>query len=218
MILFQEQILRIGHDIAGLSCADADRLRRGVTKNLCLNEIIRLEDAFMQGCLKKGYYRATAEAILAMVTSFAGFGFCKAHAASFAHITYQTAYLKAHYPLEFYLGLLNAGHVGSYPKSVILNEAKRYQIRILGPHVNSSRMRYTPESGGIRISLLAIKGIGPSYAARIIQARETFLYESRQDLSLRANIPENICIKLLGAGAMNGLPEAANGSKKEACG
>ncbi|MDL1978321.1 MAG: DNA polymerase III subunit alpha, partial [Deltaproteobacteria bacterium] len=218
VILFQEQILRIGHDIAGLSYADADRLRRGVTKNLCLNEIIRLEDAFMQGCLKKGYYRATAEAILAMVTSFAGFGFCKAHAASFAHITYQTAYLKAHYPLEFYLGLLNAGHVGSYPKSVILNEAKRHQIRILGPHVNSSRMRYTPESGGVRISLLAIKGIGPSYAARIIQAREASLYESRQDLCLRANIPENICIKLLGAGAMDGLAEAANGSKEAACG
>ena len=60
-----------------------------------------------------------------MVASFAGYGFCKAHAASFAHITYQSAFLKAHYPLEFYLGLLNAGHVGSYPKSVIVNEAKR---------------------------------------------------------------------------------------------
>ena len=218
VILFQEQILRIGHDIAGLSYADADRLRRGIAKNRSLKEIIRLEDAFIKGCSRKGYDRATAESILAMAASFAGFGFCKAHAASFAHITYQTAYLKAHYPLEFYLGLLNAGHVGSYPKSVILNEAGRHRIRILGPHVNCSRMRYTPESGGIRIGLLAIKGIGPSYAARIIKAREASLYESRQDLCLRANIPGNICTKLLGAGAMHGLADAANRSKKEACG
>jgi DNA polymerase III alpha subunit len=90
-----------------------------------------------------------------MVASFAGYGFCKAHAASFAHITYQSAFLKAHYPLEFYLGLLNAGYVGSYPKSVILNEARRRGFEVLGPHINYSHQDYRAENGGIRIGLLA---------------------------------------------------------------
>jgi DNA-directed DNA polymerase III PolC len=220
VILFQEQILRIGHDIAGLSYADADRLRRGLAKNRSPREtlkrqIMHLEEAFMRGCQEKGYDRTTSEQIFAMVASFAGFGFCKAHAASFAHITYQTAYLKAHYPSEFYLGLLNAGHVGSYPKSVILNEARRCGIPVLGPHVNFSHMDYTADSGGIRISLLAIKGIGPNFAARIIKERETSLYNSLEDFCSRSNVPRPIQVKLFQAGALDGI---ADRPKKEAYG
>lgn len=215
VILFQEQILRIGHDIAGLSYADADRLRRGLAKNRSSGEIMKLEEAFMRGCQEKGYGRATSEQIFAMVAGFAGFGFCKAHAASFAHITYQTAYLKAHYPLEFYLGLLNAGHVGSYPKSVILNEARRCGIPVLGPHVNFSHMDYTADSGGIRIGLLAVKGIGPNFAARIIKAREASLYDSLEDFCSRSHVPGPVQEKLCQAGALDGITDR---SGKEAYG
>ncbi len=125
VVFFQEQVLKIAHCIAGFSVAEADQLRRAMTRDRSAAEMERIRPSFIQGAIRQGYSQNTAEEIFAMVANFAGYGFCKAHAASFAHITYQSAFLKANYPVEFYLGLLNAGHVGSYPKSVILNEAKR---------------------------------------------------------------------------------------------
>ncbi|MBW1999484.1 MAG: DNA polymerase III subunit alpha, partial [Deltaproteobacteria bacterium] len=139
VIIFQEQVLKIAHYVAGFSYAEADRLRRAMTKDRSEEQMESLKASFIRGAIKQGYSLDTAEEIFGMVASFAGYGFCKAHAASFAHITYQSAFLKAHYPLEFYLGLLNAGHVGSYPKSVILNEARRRGFEVLGPHVNYSQ-------------------------------------------------------------------------------
>jgi DNA polymerase III alpha subunit len=166
----------------------------------------KIRTAFIEGAIKKGYSQRTSEDIFAMVASFAGYGFCKAHAASFTHITYQSAFLKAHYPFEFYLGLLNAGQVGSYPKSVILNEAKRRGFEVLSPHVNYSHQDYTAENGGIRIGLLAINGIGPRFCGRILQERENGPFSSVKTFCSRVNLPHEITLRLSLAGAFLGLP------------
>jgi DNA-directed DNA polymerase III PolC len=206
VVLFQEQVLKIAHRIAGFSLAEADQLRRAMTKNRSAAEMERIKVSFIQGAIGQGHTQTTAEEIFAMVASFAGYGFCKAHAASFAHITYQSAFLKAHYPLEFYLGLLNAGHVGSYPKSVILNEAKRKGIEVRTPHINDSCEDYTAENGAIRIGLSAINGMGPQFCKRILRERENGPFTSIKAFCLRANLPQEIILRLSLAGAFLGLP------------
>ncbi|MBW1945549.1 MAG: DNA polymerase III subunit alpha, partial [Deltaproteobacteria bacterium] len=200
VVLFQEQVLKIAHRIAGFSLAEADQLRRAMTRNRSAAEMEKIRTAFIEGAIKKGYSQRTSEEIFAMVASFAGYGFCKAHAASFTHITYQSAFLKAHYPFEFYLGLLNAGQVGSYPKSVILNEAKRRGFEILSPHVNYSQQDYAAENGGIRIGLLAINGIGPRFCERILQERDNGPFSSVKTFCSRVNLPREITLRLSLAG------------------
>jgi DNA-directed DNA polymerase III PolC len=215
VVLFQEQVLKIAHRIAGFSLAEADQLRRAMTKNRSAAEMERIKVSFIQGAIGQGHTQTTAEEIFAMVASFAGYGFCKAHAASFAHITYQSAFLKAHYPLEFYLGLLNAGHVGSYPKSVILNEAKRKGIEVRTPHINDSCEDYTAENGAIRIGLSAINGMGPQFCKRILRERENGPFTSIKAFCLRANLPQEIILRLSLAGAFLGLPF---NERRSACG
>jgi len=206
VVIFQEQVLKIAHRIAGFSFAEADQLRRAMTKDRSKVYMERLKASFVQGAIRQGYSLKTAEEIFAMVASFAGYGFCKAHAASFAHITYQSAFLKAHYPLEFYLGLLNAGHVGSYPKSVILNEAKRSGFKVFGPHVNYSQYDYTAENGGIRIGLSALKGLGPRFCERILKEREQGLFTSIREFCTRVALPQETNLRLSLSGAFLGLP------------
>ncbi|MDY6989218.1 MAG: DNA polymerase III subunit alpha [Thermodesulfobacteriota bacterium] len=206
VVLFQEQVLKIAHAIAGFSLAEADQLRRAMTKRRSAAEMEKIKDAFIQGAIRQGYGPKTAEEIFAMVASFAGYGFCKAHAASFAHITYQSAFLKAHYPLEFYLGLLNAGQVGSYPKSVIVNEAKRRGSEVLGPHINYSDQDYRTEKDAIRIGFLAINGLGPKFSERILREREKGPFPSIKAFCLRVTLPQEIILRLSLAGAFWGLP------------
>lgn len=213
ILLFQEQVLRIAHKMAGLSYADADNLRRAMTKDRSPEEMAKIKEAFIRGCLSMGHTRELSEKLFSMVASFAAYGFCKAHAASFAHITYQSAYLKAHYPLEFYLGLLNAGYVGSYPQSVFVNEARRSGIRILAPHVNFSGEVYTMENGAIRIGLSLIKGVGPRFAQRILCDRAIGIFSSIEDFRRRVGLPEKVMENLFLVGAFTGLAE-----KEAACG
>jgi DNA polymerase III alpha subunit len=206
VVLFQEQVLKVAHHIAGFSLAEADQLRRAMTKNRSAAEMEKLKTAFVQGTVRQGYSQGTAEKIFAMVANFAGYGFCKAHAASFAHITYQSAFLKAHCPLAFYLGLLNAGHVGSYPKSVILNEARRMGFEVLGPHVNYSYQDYTAERGSIRIALSAVNGLGPRFCERILKERDNGPFTSIRAFCRRVDLSQEIVLRLSLTGAFLGLP------------
>lgn len=215
VVLFQEQVLKVAHRIAGFRLAEADQLRRAMTKNRSALEMARLKSAFIRGATGRGYAKKTAEAIFSLIAGFAGYGFCKAHAASFAHITYQSAFLKAHYPFEFYLGLLNAGHVGSYPKSVILNEAKRRGIEIYPPHINASNQGYTAENGGIRIGLSAINGLGPKLCNHILEKRGDHPFSSIRQFCRRVTLPREIILRLSLAGAFLGIPL---NERRRACG
>jgi len=147
-----------------------------------------------------------AERVFEMVAAFAAYGFCKAHAASFAHITYRSAYLKVHHPRAFYIGLLNAGHVGSYPPFVILNEARRKGIPIYPPHMNASGLEYLPEGEGIRVPLTEVKLLGPATAKRIVGERELHgPYTSIEDFIRRVSIPKRVLEMLLLSDALEGL-------------
>ena len=208
VFLFQEQVLRIVHIFAGLPYAEADAFRRAMTKDRKSKKMDRLKQQFIQGAIAKGHSRSLAEKVFQQASTLAAYGFCKAHAASFAHITYQSAYLKAHHPQAFYLGLLNAGHVGSYPPSIILNEARRRGIPVYPPHINAGGTEYEPDGSGIRAPLVVVNGVGPAMARRIVAERKKrgpFL--SREEFLSRLSIPDRIVKYLSLAGALEGVEE-----------
>ncbi|MBI5568848.1 MAG: DNA polymerase III subunit alpha [Desulfomonile tiedjei] len=218
VILFQEQVLRIVHRFAGLSYAEADAFRRAMTKDRKSQKMELLKQRFVQAAVEKGYSRVVINNVYRMVAAFASFGFCKAHAASFAHITYQSAFLKAHHPQAFYLGLLNAGQVGSYPPSLILNEARRRGIPVHPPHINASGLEYQPDGSGIRVPLVVVNGVGPEMARRIVAERERRgAFRNLEDLSARISLPDRIKKVLIQAGALDGLPEYEWGLTQEVC-
>ncbi len=197
VILFQEQVLRIVHVFAGLSYAEADAFRRAMTKDRRDGKMDDLRRRFVQGALKNGHSIAVIEDVFRQVAAFASYGFCKAHAASFAHITYQSTYLKAHHPQAFYLGLLNAGNVGSYPPSIILNEARRRGIPVYPPHVNVAGTEYEPDGSGIRVPLWVVNGVGPAAAGRIrAERRRRGPFRSESDFLARISLPDRI-VKIL---------------------
>lgn len=206
VILYQEQVLRIVHAFAGLSYADADAFRRAMTKDRKSKKMGLLKQQFMEGAIARGHSRRLAEKVFQQAATLASYGFCKAHAASFAHITYQSAYLKAHHPQAFYLGLLNAGHVGSYPPSVILNEARRRGIPVCPPHINVSGIEYEADGAGIRAPLVVINGVGPAMARRIVAERDKRgAFRSSEELLIRISLPHRIVRLLSMAGALEGL-------------
>jgi DNA polymerase III alpha subunit len=208
VIVFQEQVLRIAHTFAGLSYAEADAFRRAMTKDRRSKKMDRLRSRFVEGALSRGHSLSVVEDVFEKVAAFAAYGFCKAHAASFAHITYQSAFLKAHHPQAFYLGLLNAGHVGSYPPSTILNEARRRGIPIFPPHVNASGLEYQAEGSGIRVPLVVVNGVGPAVARRIVAERNSRgAFRDETDFLTRVPLPDSIVEVLTLAGALEALED-----------
>ena len=210
LIIFQEQVLRIVHAMAGLSPAEADAFRRTMTKDRHPERMKQLKSRFMAGAANRGHSEKLAETVWSQVLVLAAYGFCKAHAASFAHITYQSAWLKAHHPQAFFIGLLNAGRVGSYPAWVILNEARRRGVPVYGPHVNISGPGFAAEGRGIRVPLTVVKGVGPNLASRILKEREgRGLFEDHEDFCTRVLLPERLTKGLVLAGALDGLASRA---------
>jgi error-prone DNA polymerase len=146
VILYQEQVMRIAIEVAGFSAAEADGFRRAMGTWRSRREMEKLHDRFVEGCLAhRGLDRATAEELFRQVAAFASFGFAKSHAAAFARTAYESAFLKAFYPAQFLVGLVNAQPMGFYPVEVLVNDAKRHGVAVLPIDVNASAYRTTTE-------------------------------------------------------------------------
>src|SRR5438045_8419443 len=138
VILFQEQILRVAMAVAGFSAAEADKLRRAMSRARSSADMETLRGPFVRGALAHGVADATANGIFGQIAAFAEFGFCKSHAAAFALTAYHTAHLKLYSPAEFYVGPLNNQPMGFYSPAVIAGDAKRHGVAILPVDVNGS--------------------------------------------------------------------------------
>ena len=139
VILFQEQILRVSMAVAGFTAAEADKLRRAMSRARSSADMEALRTPFVSGALAHGVDDVTANTIFGQIAAFAEFGFCKSHAAAFALTAYHTAHLKLYYPSEFYVGLFNNQPMGFYSPAVIAGDAKRHGIAILPVDVNRSQ-------------------------------------------------------------------------------
>ena len=171
VILYQEQVMKIVSDLAGLTLAQADSLRRAIGKKI--PEIMdREKKGFLDGCAKKGVREQAAERIWNLIDYFSGYGFNKSHSTAYAFISYQTAYLKAHYPIEFMTALLTS-EMGNTDKVVrYIEETKKMGIEVLPPSVNESFSEFACTGNHIRFGLTAIKNVGSTAIDSIIAARK----------------------------------------------
>ena len=148
VLIYQEQVLEIAAAIAGFTLGEADQLRRLMTSDRSHDEMMKLGESFIAKSVERGVELPVAEEVFRQVSGFAAYGFCKAHAACFGLVSYQTAWLKAHYPAEFIAGLLSAQPMGFYPMRTIAEEARRLGIQLLPPCVNRSEASFNAEYGG----------------------------------------------------------------------
>lgn len=201
-VIYQEQVMRIVGAIAGLSLTDADRIRRAMTKGRSTQEMESMQQTFLQGA-RRIVDADTAQRIWELVARFSGYGYCKAHAMTYAHISYREAYLKARYPAE-YMAAVCSSEAGYYHVSVYVEEAKRLGVRVLLPDINHSEYYYTVEQDAMRIGFMQVKNLERATVDRIIEARtcEGF-FTSLGDLLTRVAIDETEVEMLIKCGALD---------------
>ncbi|MBN1656875.1 MAG: DNA polymerase III subunit alpha, partial [Anaerolineae bacterium] len=177
IIVFQEQIIQIATQLAGYEPGEADMIRKAVGKKL-KEALLEHRTKFVAGCMANSLDQETAGAIFGDIEYFARYGFNKGHAADYAIITVQTAFLKAHYPVEFMTALLTVEQGNTEKVGLLIAEARRLGIEVLPPDVNHSGMAFTieenPQGGGgcaIRYGLGAIKNVGEGPVTAILKAR-----------------------------------------------
>ncbi len=203
VMIYQEDVIKVAHYVAGLSLEEADLLRRAMSGKMRSHEAMKkIKDKFFEHCLKKYSEDITAE-LWRQIESFAGYAFCKAHSASFALLSFQNAYLKAHYPAEFMSSILtNQG--GYYSAAVYIQEAKRLGLKILLPDINESEIEYTGKDNWIRIGLMAIKNLSRATMEKIIDERnKNGKYKSLRDFLRRTKIGYAECSILIKCGALD---------------
>ncbi len=168
IMLYQEQLMQVVRAVAGFSLAQADILRRSVSKKKGLED---LQSDFLKGCGSNDVSKAVAERIWAKICEFANYGFNKSHSAAYAVLAYRTAYLKAHYPVEFMAAVLNSEIDKSDKLPPVLRECREMGIKVLPPDVNVSDRDFTVDGDSIRFGLAALKGVGNSVAKAVMEAR-----------------------------------------------
>jgi DNA-directed DNA polymerase III PolC len=210
VVLYQEQVLRIAHELAGFSLSEADQLRRAIAHLGHGEEMVPLRASFVDRVGRtSGIPEDVASRLWEMMFSFAGYGFLKAHAASYAVVAHQTAYLKTHHPAEFMAAVLrNWG--GYYPQRIYLGEARRMGLDLHPPHVNHSGRRFelAYEPGGqpmLWMGLGQVRELTRKTISAILKARQEGAFESLDDLLRRAGPRLQESENLIKAGALDGL-------------
>ena len=171
VMVYQEQVMRTVQILAGFSLGEADILRRAIGKKK--PEILKEQrNLFVEGCFKKGISQEKSNEIFDLIDKFAGYGFNKSHSAAYGLIGYQTAWLKANYPVDFMAALLTTDR--NRPESVVklIQECKEMNIQVLPPDINESELSFTTVGNKIRFGLNAIKNVGASALHCIIEARK----------------------------------------------
>jgi len=171
IIVYQEQVMKIANVLASFSLGKADILRRAMGKKI--PEVMEEQrEAFVKGCKENSISEAKANKIFDLIAEFAGYGFNKSHSAAYSMISFQTAFLKAHYPIEYMTSLLTS-EMGNTDKLVVyINECKKMGIEILHPDIQKSSFKFKIEGAGIRFGLGAVKNVGENAVISIINARE----------------------------------------------
>jgi DNA polymerase-3 subunit alpha len=218
--IYQEQVMKIAQAIGDMSLAEADLVRRSKVKYSGRADRERLSSKFEKAAGMMGLTKEERREAWIMVEKFAGFGFCKAHAATYADTSYRMAYLKTHHTAEFLAAMCSAG-AGFYHVSAYVEEAKRWGIAVRLPSVNASRMEYTAEDGGdetnpragraspaltkaIRIGLMQVKGLRVETIVEIVRAREAEgAFRSLEDFLARVPAERDEIEALIKCGAFD---------------
>ncbi|WP_349967228.1 DNA polymerase III subunit alpha [Wolbachia endosymbiont of Armadillidium arcangelii] len=172
VIIYQEQVMEIARILSGYSLAEADLLRRAMGKKI-KEEMDKQRELFIQGATKNGVGYDRASYIFDLVAKFAGYGFNKSHAAAYAIISYQTAYLKANYPLEFFTALMNLNIDDRDKLNLFYHAAKFSGVAVLSPDISKSKAKFSIESEHVRYGIAALRNVGLSIAEGVVNARSS---------------------------------------------
>lgn len=213
VLIFQEQVLRLATEVAGLSWQQADRLRRGMS-HFRREEMISLQEAFIAGCCRPapegtGMARAQAQRLWDQIVPFAGYGFNQGHATAYAAVSYRCAYIKAHYPAQ-YLAARLASSGGFHHPAIYMAEALRLGFGVRPPHVNHSGLRFTLVFGpadpfDLYMGLGQVRDLRRSAAEAIVAARRDGPFGGLRDLRQRVDLQPKEVDHLVRCGALDGL-------------
>jgi DNA polymerase-3 subunit alpha/error-prone DNA polymerase len=204
IMVYQEDVSRAAVVIAGFSHAEADTLRKVLTKKDREFQLRDFQQRFFNGARQHGVPHDKIAEIWDMMMSFNGYSFCKPHSASYARVSFQAAYLKVHHPAEFIAAVIsNQG--GFYSTFAYVSEARRMGLTVLPPDINLSAIRWTGRNKTVRVGLLSVKGLGAASRQRIIAGRRQQPYCSLHDFLERVRPDEDEARSLINCGALDTL-------------
>ncbi len=226
-IVYQEQVIEVAMALADFEPAEAEGLRRAMSRKRSQEAIEEHLDGFLVGAVSKGVPLATAERVWDQIQGFSGFGFPKAHSTAFGLLAYQSAWLRMHYGPEFLCSLLNEQPMGFYPPDSLVHEAQRRGIRVVPPDVNRSRVLCHVEAprqdrslrGGllVRVGLGYVKGVKAEEMETLVSERERGgSYRGIADLASRSGAGLPSLEKLAWAGALDEVPRERGGDRRRA--
>ena len=187
VILYQEQVMQIAAAVSGFSLAEADLLRRAMGKKDPA-VMAAQRNRFVSGAVELGVAKARGTELFNLIEKFAGYGFNKSHSAAYALVAYQTAFLKAHYPLEFLAAVLNSEINNTTALARHIMEAREQGVELLPPDINRSDRDFTVEAGKVRYGLSGVKNVGLGAIQEVLAARGPGHFESFRDFLERISL------------------------------
>jgi DNA polymerase III subunit alpha len=205
VIIYQEQVMQAAQILAGFSLGDADLLRRAMGKKI-MKEMRAQRERFVSGCVERGVERHQADAIFDLLERFAEYGFNKSHAAAYALVAYQTAYMKANYPVEFLAATMTLDMGNTDKLAEFRAEAERLGIEVAPPSINRSDVAFEVDGNTIVYALAALKGVGRQAVDAIVEARGPRPFADLADVATRIHpkaINKRVLESLAAAGAFD---------------
>lgn len=207
--VYQEQVMRIAHEVGGFTLGGADLMRRAMGKKEP-ETMVRLREEFVKGAQEQKVSKDIADELFDQLEKFAGYGFNKSHAAGYSLVAFQTAYLKAHYPAEFMASTISSEMGSSDRVMILLDECRRMNIQVLPPDVNESFANFVVFGESIRFGLAAVKNVGRGAVEAIVRARKKHgkfetIFDFCRHVDLHT-VNRKALESLILAGAMDSLP------------
>ncbi len=204
IMVYEEQVSTAAMVMAGMGYAEAESLRKTMSRDAMQHLIHRWEKKFSQGAKRRGYEDGLIKDVWDMIRSFVGYSFCKPHSASFAMLSFTCAYLKAHFPAEF-LAAVISNQGGFYSPFAYLSEARRFGIKILPPDMNRSWMEYRGRKGKIRMGFMSIHNLQKKTVKEILDERKAGFFTSLEDFFMRVDPSLSDAMALTNAGCLDTL-------------
>jgi error-prone DNA polymerase len=203
VVLFQEQVLKVARDLAGFTAGQGEQLRRALGAKDGTLAVERFREAFLAGAAANGVSAEVATQVFDQLRAFGSYSFAKSHAAAFAVLVYQSAWLKRYHPIPFYTALLNNQPMGFWNAAVIVNEVQRQGIPIRPIDIQVSQWLCTIEDEEIRLGLSFVKGLGETVAEQIVKEREQRPFLDLPDFRSRGALGRELMENLILSGAMD---------------
>jgi error-prone DNA polymerase len=208
VIVYQEQVLKVARDLAGFTTGRAELLRRALSHKRATEQTALFCEEFINGAIARAVPHLVAQRVWQQLQAFGGYAFPKSHAAAFAVLTYQSAWLRRHHPAPFFAALLRHQPMGFYPPHVIVSEARRSGVEIRPVDIAASELLATVEGDAIRLGLTAVGGLGATAGASVVEERRFGPFRSLVDFCRRTRLGRRVLEALIWAGVFDswGVP------------